>query len=386
VIRGEYDIDTFGQLIADRVRTGAYAEALRRVVRPESIVLDIGTGTGILALLACRFGARRVHAVEADPIIATAREIAVANGCADRIVFHEAMSTELDLPERADVIVSDIYGILPLHRSRIPVLADARERLLAPDGVMIPRRDHLWLAAVCAPGAHRVVSEPWIANEYGFDMTAARDIAANQCRRVVLEAGDLVTDPVACGTLDYATVTDPSFHVKAGARVNRAGPVHGFCMWFDAELVDGVGFSNAPGRPHVIYGNAFFAWPEPVEARAGDEVRLDVRARLAGGRYVWAWDSAMRVAGDPSTGRAEFRQSTFLGMPLASGGLRAVAAEHAPGLGEEGRVDRSVLEAMAGGASLEIIARRLQAEHPARFRHYEDALAHAGALSVRYGR
>jgi hypothetical protein len=73
-------------------------------------------------------------------------------------------------------------------------------------------------------------------------------------------------------------------------------------------------------------------------------------------------------------------------MPLASGGLRTIAADHVPGLGEEGRVDRSVLEAMAGGASLETIARRLQAEHPARFRQYEDALAHAGELSMRYGR
>jgi len=85
-------------MIADTVRTGAYAEALRRAVKAGSVVLDIGTGTGIWALLACKFGARRVYAAEPGDAIHVAREIAAANGWSDRIEFIQRLSTEVTLP------------------------------------------------------------------------------------------------------------------------------------------------------------------------------------------------------------------------------------------------------------------------------------------------
>mgnify|MGYP001184895145 CR=1 FL=1 len=72
-------------MIADRVRMDAYVRALRQAVVPGSVVIDIGTGTGIFAMLACQFGARRVYAIEPDDAIQVAREIAAANGFADRI-------------------------------------------------------------------------------------------------------------------------------------------------------------------------------------------------------------------------------------------------------------------------------------------------------------
>jgi type I protein arginine methyltransferase len=383
--RGEYGIDTFGQLIADPVRTGAYTEALRRAVKPGSVVVDIGTGTGILALLACRFGARRVHAIEPDPIVATAREVAAANGYADRIVFHEAVSTEVDLGERADVIVSDLYGVLPFHRARIPALADARARFLAPGGLMIPRRDHVWLAAASASRLQRVVSTPWVEGSLGFDMTAARDIASNQWRRAVLQPEELATAPVRIATLDYASDAEASLRARIESRFDHAAEVHGLCAWFDAEFADGIGFSNAPGAPATIYGSAFFPWPEPVSVSAGDGLQADLRAQLVSGQYVWSWTSEVRRAG-ASAAHVRFDQSTFFGMPLARTGLDRIAAAHAPGLGVAGSVDRVALEAMASGATLEAIARRLRSEFPARFAREEDALAHAGELSVRYGR
>jgi protein arginine N-methyltransferase 1 len=378
-----YTIDKFGRFITDPVRTGAYAEALRRAVRPDSIVLDIGTGTGILALLACRFGARRVHAVEPDPVVALARVVAAANGYADRIVFHEGMSTDLALPERADVIVSDLYGVLPLHRARLAALADARARLLAPGGVMIPRRDHLCMAAVNAPELHEVVTRPWVDNDFGFDMSAVRDIAANQWRRTVFDSSHLATGTAHLATFDYSAPLAADLGAHACLGVERDGALHGLAAWFDADFGDGVGFSNAPGERPVIYGHAFFPWPHPVEARRGDELRVELAARALGDQYIWSWES---VLGDGSgREKARFSQSTFLGMPLAPGGMERIASQHVPGLGESGRVDRLVLDAMAAGAALESIARRLQAEFPARFTRYQDALAHAGVLSVRYG-
>jgi protein arginine N-methyltransferase 1 len=101
-------------MIRDSVRTDAYARALRSCVGPNSTVLDIGTGVGIFALLACQFGARKVFAVDPNETIEIAREIASVNGYADRIEFIADLSTKIVLPEPVDIIVTEMHGILPM--------------------------------------------------------------------------------------------------------------------------------------------------------------------------------------------------------------------------------------------------------------------------------
>src|SRR5579871_1066369 len=108
-----YSLYDYGRMVADGGRTTAYLEALKNSVGPESVVLDIGTGTGILAILAARLGAKKVYAVEADGIIDSARRLAEANGLAEGIEFIHGISAKVDLPERVDVIVSDLQGALP---------------------------------------------------------------------------------------------------------------------------------------------------------------------------------------------------------------------------------------------------------------------------------
>ena len=148
-----YTVADYGAMIVDPVRMDRYVRALEQAIKPGGIVIDIGTGTGIFALLACRLGARRVYAIEPEDVIQVAREIAAANGCADRIEFVQAMSTRVTLPERADVIVSDLTGALPWFAHHIPSIIDARRRLLAPGGVLIPRRDAAWAAIVTVGAA-----------------------------------------------------------------------------------------------------------------------------------------------------------------------------------------------------------------------------------------
>src|SRR5213079_2794126 len=74
----------------------------------------------------------------------------------------------------------------------------------------------------------------------------------------------------------------------------RAGTAHGLGVWFDAVLAEGVGFSNAPAAPEVLYGQAFFPWPSPTPLAAGDAVTVAFQARLVGDDYVWRWDSKVR--------------------------------------------------------------------------------------------
>src|ERR1044071_9186116 len=100
-----YRLREYGQMIADFGRTAAYAKALERRVTPESVVVDIGTGTGIFALLAARLGARKVYAIDPSDAIEYGRRIAAANGLSERVDFIQGLSTDIQLPEKADVIV-----------------------------------------------------------------------------------------------------------------------------------------------------------------------------------------------------------------------------------------------------------------------------------------
>lgn len=378
----EYDIDVFGQLIADDHRMGAYARALEAAVKPGSVVVDLGAGTGIFALLACKLGARRVFAIEAAPIIQTAREIAHANGMAGRIEFHQAMSTEMTLPEKADVIVSDLRGVMPFHRQLIPSLADARRRFLADGGLMIGRRDTVWMALVESERLHAPVARPWLRNAYGLDMHAAATIAANKWVRAVASPEEVISEKALVATLDYHAVSDPGLRADMTLRPSRRGRVHGFAIWFDAELAPGIGFSNAPGEPELNYANAFFRWPEAVEVDAGDTIRIALRANLVGDEYVWRWDSSVSAAGETERPRVQYRQSTFFARPLTAESLQRLGPGHVPRLHEHGRIDLVILTRMAEGVPLGDIARDLARSFPQRFPTFEDAMERVGELSA----
>src|SRR5580765_2934227 len=168
-----YSLDNYGTMIADRVRLDAHAEALRRLVTPSTVVVDIGAGTGIMSLLACKFGARRVYAVEPSPAVQLLVEAARDNGFADRVVVLQQRSTEVTLPERADVIVSDLRGVLPPYGTHFADLADARARLLAPAGRLLPTRDTLWLAVLAAPEVFERRRSIWQSAPEGLDLRSA---------------------------------------------------------------------------------------------------------------------------------------------------------------------------------------------------------------------
>jgi protein arginine N-methyltransferase 1 len=325
-----YSVADYGALIADNVRMGAFVTALKRTVTPGSIVVDIGTGTGIFALIACALGARRVYAIESNDAIDVAREIAAANGYADRIEFHHALSTDVTLPEHADVIVADIGGMLPWIEGAIPSLVDARRRMLAPNGVLIPRRDSIWTAVVEAEDLYARQTAGWSDNEFGIDMRAARDIVVNTWTRGHIGPGQLLAPPQRWAVVDYATIEETNVRTTVEWTVARTGVGHGFAAGFDRTVIDGVEISNAPDRPeHVrptlVYAPVVFPWTQPLRLEAGDVVSANISAMLIGERYVWNWKTRVR-GGQTGEMKARFDQSTLLGLPLSAETLKQAHA------------------------------------------------------------
>lgn len=370
-------------MTADKVRMSAYSSAMRRFIGPESVVLDIGAGTGVMSILACQFGARKVYAVEPSDAIALARQIAEANGFGKRIEFIQALSTAVDLPEQADVIVSDLRGVLPLYEQHIASIADARARLLAPGGTLIPSQDTLWAAVVESAATYDRLVAPWDGNGLGIDMEPGREMVTNSWRKLVVAADNLLCEPQCWGVIDYATAVSPNVTGSVEFKTERAGVGHGLLLWFDACLADGIQFSNAPGQPELIYGSGFFPWSRPVALEIGDTVSVRIRADLPGNDYVWSW--ASRVYRDsPNSPKAHFAQSTFFGTPFSGEKLHQRAGGFRPSLGENGQIDRLILERMDGASSLAEIARVLTAQFPRRFSSSGAALERVADLSNRY--
>ncbi len=310
-----YSISDYGEMIADHVRMDAYAFALKTAVTPNSVVLDIGTATGIHALLACKFGAKKVYAVEVNDHIHLARELAHANGFADRIEFIQDLSTNITLPEQADIIVSDLRGQLPLYGQHIPAIIDARTRHLAPDGILIPRRDTLWAALVERADVYNELVQPWNL-PYGLTMDAARQAALNNWVDEVSETfqpDNLLMTPQVWTILDYASIESPDVAPPPLVqKANRSGTAHGWLIWFDAELAEGIGFSNAPQSKKTadVYGRGFFPLLEPVPIAPGDTINLTIQAELTDEDYIWHWHTRIYSQDNPAALKADFQQAT----------------------------------------------------------------------------
>lgn len=364
----------------------AYRQALQVAVQPDAVVLDLGAGTGIFALLACQMGARRVYAIEPDDIIQVARDLAAANGYADRIGFFQALSTQINLPERADVIISDLRGSLPFYHQALPAFIDARRRFLSPGGRLIPRCDTLWAAVVAAPSLYRRHLGVWEGRKFGLNQAAARDLAINTLQRCHLGPDKLLGPPQCWGRLDYATMQSPNLTGEVTWEMDRPGTAHGLLLWFDAELAPGIGFSNAPGAPKLIYGQIFFPWPQPVTLARGDLVAVSLAARLVGEDYIWNWNTRILEPGQAESAKADFRQSTFFGVPLSPAILEQRSQSHLPKLNEAGQIDRFILEHMDGQSSLGEIAQQVAARFPSRFAQAPEALSRVQELSRKYSR
>ena len=127
-----------GNMLQDYVRTGTYRHAFMSNTTDftDKVVLDVGTGTGILALFAVQAGARKVYAVEASESAEVARTLVAANGYADKIEIIQGKLEEINLPEKVDIIISEPIGFLLVHERMLETYAVARERFLKPGGWM----------------------------------------------------------------------------------------------------------------------------------------------------------------------------------------------------------------------------------------------------------
>lgn len=374
-----YDLHDFDRMFADEARTRPYLASIAATVRPGDVVVEIGTGTGYFAVACARAGARHVYAIEVNPAVALGPAVAAANGCADRITFIHGYSTRVELPERGDVLLEDLRGLLPLLWGRIPSLVDARERLLVPGARLITKRDELWTAPCHRPDRVTPLLGLDQAETHGIVRAPIAERLRSDLHRARVEPDDLRAAPALLGTIDYATVVDANFEGVGDWSVTRAGAFDGFAVWFNSELHGAQWIRNEPGAPHTVYGQAFFPLTRSLRVRAGDRLTLDFRARRVGEGYLFAWDTTCT----PADGSAPivFRQSTLgASLPLSIDALRRRRASHVPRMGATAALTREILDLADGERTIDAIASLVARRHPLRFSSTADAVGYCTAL------
>ena len=378
-----YSLDQFAAMIADRVRMDAYTAAIQRAVRPGDVVVDLGCGIGVFALLACTAGASHVYAIDLDGIAEFGRHLAAVNGFADRIDFLRGDSRQIHLPGRANVIVSDLRGALPLFSHAVTTLEDARVRFLAEGGTLVPLRDRLMAAIVEMPVFHSEITNSWKSIPH-LDLSSGLPLALNSLYRHTLRPQQLLSAPRPWHVLEYARGAEPQALGTLQLRATRPAIGHGIGVWFETELIEDIGFSTEPCNGDTVYGHIFLPWLEPVSLREGDVCVVDLRAHLVGNDYVWQWETT--VPGCNGPGPVHFRQSTFYGSTFSQSCLKKHSTDFVPVLSESGLAERWLLQAMDGKRPLENIAQQAVQLFPHVFRRTEDAFNRAGELAEKFSR
>ncbi|MCS6844606.1 MAG: 50S ribosomal protein L11 methyltransferase [Caldilineales bacterium] len=370
-------------MLLDAARVAAFRRAVEAVVRPGDVVMDLGSGTGLLAFMALRAGARCVYAVEEGVIIALAQEVARANGLADRVVWLHDRSTRVTLPEPVDVVLSETIGNFGLDEGIVEWLADAARRHLKPGGRVVPQGLTLWAAPVELPAAYAYV-RAWDAPLAGFDFGPAKHVAAN-----LLYFAGFGPEALLGPGRPWAAVRLPeaSPHAVAGSvtlECRRGGALHGIGGWFEADLAPGVAVSNGPEAATTSWSRGFLPLGRAVEVQPGDQVEVTLAAHANGSLWRWQGRCVRPTPGGPVL-LATFSHHTLAGQLVPIQTLRKRRAESTPTLTPLGEAKRFAMAQMDGQTSLQEIADRLMARFPERFSRWEDALSLAGDVAARYG-
>jgi predicted O-methyltransferase YrrM len=275
------------RMVTDRRRVTAYRRAIEAVVRPGMTVLEIGTGTGILAVMAARAGAR-VHAVERGDLVGMARRTVAESGVADRVTLHHADSRAVTLPVKADLLLSEMVGNHIVNEDLLELTLDARRRLLVPDAGAIPRALSILAYPVAfeAPARYRRVLRE-VEEETGVGLSSfyawmaerledgglivEMDPGASTCRRL--------GEAVEVARIDLLAFEAAGIEARAVLPVAEAGELSGVLLAFELDMAEGVALDNRPDGPPTHWKNPLFPVPRPFPVSPGEAVPIVARYR-----------------------------------------------------------------------------------------------------------
>lgn len=232
-------------LLNDRVRNQTFYKALKRHVKKNTRVMDIGSGTGVWAIAAAKLGASRVVAIEKDEmLIPLIRKLAGKNGVSDRVEIVTGDSRLVKVTGKFDVIVTETVGNEAFDEGIVPIIIDARKRFLKKTGIVIPEA----LAAVAAPAHLTVADESFPAGlklDYRYLELLNLDIPKNITDSTRVK---LLGAPATLTRVELGKVREPPVlaEMTCSWKLKDAGLFNCLVLWAEVLLTKGVSLRTFP--------------------------------------------------------------------------------------------------------------------------------------------
>ena len=263
-------------MLADRHRVDTYQQAISRFVKADDVVVDYGTGTGILALMAAKAGARKVYAIDNGNTTHITQEIIERNCLEDKIKIVSDMS-QLVLPEFADVIVSEWMGVFVFQENMLPGLIKLRNNFLKETGKIIPSQISLY-GVPSSQQSHL----PNFSNIAGFDLSPYMDNVSSQPFLAEARPEYYLAKPTKFHELDILSQCEVPKFLKAHYAIAKDGIFSSFIGWFSANFYDFAMLDTSP-TTKTHWQQAQFILKTPIEVKNGQS--LDVTIKLTQSRY-----------------------------------------------------------------------------------------------------
>jgi len=278
-------LEDYKLMMADEVRMDAYRRSIQAIC-PGKVVCEIGVGLAPLSLMALQAGATRVYGIELNAeILQVATKIMADNGFGpDRFIPVSGLSTNVTLPEKVDVLLSETLDSMGIGENTAIYMADARARLMKPEACFLPATLECHVA-LASPGVYAERMSFWtetMPSKYGMKYGVATDEFKNCKHTIPVKNDELASAWVPWQRIDFRSDTSYRRLVPLVIPVTRSGEILGFATAFDAKLSDGVHLRTFPTDASTHWHQGFNAFPQPIQATAGELVymELDIASNL----------------------------------------------------------------------------------------------------------
>ncbi len=265
------------EMLSDRVRVNAYRDGIHRNVHEGDVVLDLGTGTGLLAFMAVKAGASKVYAVEHSDFIDVARAIAEHNNITN-IEFVQANSREFTPPEKIDVVLHEQMGDELFNENMLENLLDLRDRVLRSGGRILPSHFQLFVEPVSFHEEMRVRRFWNIDLPDGIDLSAMESSPAaarfdtGRTDQLWIRPGSVAAtmgtpEPILdvdLNTLESVAALPLDHVVERTASTEQI--IDGLGVWFTVSFDEETSMTTSPLAPVTSWGNRMFRVDKAVNA------------------------------------------------------------------------------------------------------------------------